>query len=642
MTATVTSAAPAEAPPSTTARSPTAAPPERAPVLTTVPRPLDGEAVAGLGGAVAGGLEAVQAEWGLDGGEVVLTGRRPFLDVTGRAAFRADGTLSGDVRMRANLQILGLPLGVAEWTVVGWSPAMTLATPAVQLRGTDLRLDLASMPPEAVFTPAAAVGSTRDEAAITVPLPGDALPAGEPLSPRYAELFRGLLRVDVSGLSVHPDAPVDGAPAFVANPDLFFAAGMYGIDSPDALGVLDAAVRAALAGLVGPVGGPEAAPPIPADPLHPAPAPPSSEIVSANVPGDTAVPDGATDGVIDAPGAAVGAGDVASGGAVPLAELGGDGSGGAGGGGAGGIADVGCSCRRLLPRRRRQLRRAAVQWPAEREVRPAPRRPCRRPTLRRARRAARWRNRPLRLWRERKKRWPRSWGNARRQAPKSSLWRADPRRDPRENDQKDEDDFCDPTPPGGERGGSHDHGVSGDQSAEVAGAYDAMASPPAGSPALTPTPVVTPEPASPGMGVDAASAAPDPSPPKRQRSMPTSPRRTHASADSGMETRVTAEIPDGPFADARAARGELANLRSARRRRSAQRNKRRSIPRKWTWRNLQMQAVAAMRSSREPHRQRGGRRASRDDRRRGSDSRQRVATRAIPLRRVRNTTSQHC
>ena len=79
-----------------------------------------------LTGVIAGGLEAVQAEWGLEGGDVVLTGRRPFLDVTGRAGFRPDGTLSGAVQMRAALKMLGLPLGEASWTVAGWTPDVPL------------------------------------------------------------------------------------------------------------------------------------------------------------------------------------------------------------------------------------------------------------------------------------------------------------------------------------------------------------------------------------------------------------------------------------------------------------------------------------------------------------------------------------
>ena len=61
-----------------------------------------------LGARTAGGLTAVQAEWGVDGGAVVLTGKSPFADLTGRAGFRSDGSFDGTVRMRARVGVLGI------------------------------------------------------------------------------------------------------------------------------------------------------------------------------------------------------------------------------------------------------------------------------------------------------------------------------------------------------------------------------------------------------------------------------------------------------------------------------------------------------------------------------------------------------
>ncbi len=72
---------PADATAATTVEEVALAPLER------VPEPLGGDGVVGLGGVHAGGLEAVQAEWGRAGGTVVLAGRRPFVDATARAAF---------------------------------------------------------------------------------------------------------------------------------------------------------------------------------------------------------------------------------------------------------------------------------------------------------------------------------------------------------------------------------------------------------------------------------------------------------------------------------------------------------------------------------------------------------------------------
>ena len=74
-------------------------------------------------------------------------------------------------------------------------------------------------------------------------------------------------RLDTSRLRVHADTPVEAAPAFVTNQDLFFAPGIYGVDSPESLKVLDAAIRAALTGLLGVVGGE------PAQVVPPAPPP---------------------------------------------------------------------------------------------------------------------------------------------------------------------------------------------------------------------------------------------------------------------------------------------------------------------------------------------------------------------------------
>jgi hypothetical protein len=593
---TETGASPAA---TTATRSPAEAERRRS-VLTEVPRPAADSSVARLSDVTAGGLDAVHAEWGPEGGAVVLSARRPFLDVTGRAGFRADGSLDGTVQMHAKLTMLGLSLGDATWTVAGWAPSQLLMMPNVQQQGTTLRVDLTGLPAETDFVGTATVPAVRDDTTVTVELPGDVSPEGEPLSPRYAEIFRGLLGVDVSGVNVHPDAPVAGAPAFVSGEDLFFAPGVYGVDSPDALQMLDAALRASLAGLFGTVG---AAPPPPQAP------PPEGEpaavaetsIVNATVPdalaAPVAVPAGET---VEEPAAgggseAGGEGTGPSGDADAAMEEGAAAAGtaeeapppvevimpeapteptpaaaargGAVAGGAGGAA----AAARDMPTADESTgdARGAVTEPASE-------------TAARAREAV-----------------VAEFGEAPPPSPEIVALTERIRTAIRENRPEDEDALLETDPTHeAQAAGATITGSVETQSTEVAGAYDAMASPPSGSPALTPVGVTPPNPSSPGMGVDAASAAPDPIPPENTSLDADVAATDQRIADSGMETRVTAEIPDGPFQAQRDARGELGEL--------AQRTPEEIHAEEQVaidaaqadMANLQLQAVAAMQAAR--------------------------------------------
>ncbi|WP_035929176.1 hypothetical protein [Kocuria rosea] len=128
----------------------------------------------------------------------------------------------------------------------------------------------------------------------------------------------------------------------------------------------------------------------------------------------------------------------------------------------------------------------------------------------------------------------------------------------RSNRPEDEDELLesDPTREAKDAGATVTGSVEA-QAAQVTGPYDAMAQAPAGTPALKPTPVDAPSPAVLATGVDARAAAPDPIPPE-QTSLDADVAATDQRiAESGIDTRVTREIPDGPFAEARAARGEL-------------------------------------------------------------------------------------
>ncbi|MFI7481412.1 hypothetical protein ACH9EU_03235, partial [Kocuria sp. M1R5S2] len=136
------------------------------------------------------------------------------------------------------------------------------------------------------------------------------------------------------------------------------------------------------------------------------------------------------------------------------------------------------------------------------------------------------------------------------------------------------------------------------QTLEVTGPYDAMAQAPAGTPALTPTPIDAPSPAVPGTGVDAGSAAPDPIPPENTSLDADVAATDQRIAESGIDTRVTREIPDGPFAEARAARGELGEA-AQRTPQEIQAEQQQAIDSAQAdMAQLQLQAVAAMRASR--------------------------------------------
>lgn len=593
-------------------RSPTG---DGAPVLGTVPRPAGGGAEAAVvvldPATTAGGLSAVQAEWGVDGGAVVLSGRGPFTELTGHAGFRSDGSLDGSVEMRARVGLLGLNLGEATWRVEGWAPEQPLAGPAVTLRGTTLGVDLRPLPAEAGWSAPEGVDAPRSGAQATIHLPGDATPPGLPLTPRVAEVYRGLLGVDVSGIRVHPDSPVAGAPAFVTDADLFLAPGVYGVDSPEMLAVLDAAIRAALGGLFGAVTG-ESAPLVPPAPPTPAAPPADTTVVPATVP-EPASPSTVAEGAAARTGEAPATGETAEQATAAVAGAGAAGAdagtaadgipgGGAGeptaegeaapavvelimpeppttltpaatarGGSVAGGARSAAGAARDLPTADANVAdsRGAVTEPAAE-------------TAARAREelAAELGERPA-------------------PSPEIVALCERIRTAIRENRPEDEDQLLETDPTHeAQAAGATITGSVETQTAEVGSSYDAMGSPPAGTPALTPTPIAAPSPTSPGMGVDAAGAAPDPIPPENTSLDADVAATDQRIADAGIDTRVTQEIPDGPFAEARAARGELGEA-AARTPQQIQAEQQQAIDTaQGDMAALQQQAVAAMRASR--------------------------------------------
>ena len=534
--------------------------------LGRVPAPPKGAAVVPLGGRYAGGLEAIQAEWGPGGGIVLLTGQRSFTDVTGRAGFRSDGTLDGSLELHAAIGFLGLRVAEARWRVDGWTPDAPVALPSAALRGTTLDVDLDDLPPETSWTPREGLESARDGTRARVHLPTQALPPGEPLSPRLAEAYRGLLGIDPSSLRVHRDAPVGEAPAFVTDAHLFFAPGVYGVDAPETLAVLDAAIRAAVSGLVGAVGEspPDDASSRAGEPsTQPPPGGPTSrDPVPATAPGARPVAAGATGGAArrDATDGGVAAGEPR--GTEERAADVPDGVGAEAAAGAEGADAETVAVELIMPEPPSALspaaaeRGSAVSEGARRTARKARDLPSAGETVAESRGAV---TEPVAETAARaREALAAELGERPAPSPEIVELCERIRTAIRENRPEDEDELLetDPADEASDAGATVTSSVQG-QSEEVSGSFDALSDPPAGTPELTPTPIEPPSRSAPGMRVDAASAAPDPIPAEDTSLDADLAATDERIASSGIDTRVTQEIPDGPFGEARAARGEL-------------------------------------------------------------------------------------
>ncbi len=355
---------------------------------------------------------------------------------------------------------------------------------------------------------------------------------------------------------VHRDTPVAEAPAFVSDRDLFFAPGRYGADDPETLRLLDAALRSVLAGVLGPVGtappaaavpedseagrqAPEAVDPVAPTVEAPPPLPAPGGEAASPAPDGSPPETGAAPAGAPAPDAAAVEDEAPAEPAPPVEVVmppapteptpAAAARGGAVAAGAGGAA------------------RAARDLPTAAESAADARGAVTEPVAETAARAREDLAGEL----------------GERPAPSPEIVQLVERiRTAIANNRpEDQDELLesDPTQEARSAGGAVTSSVEG-QVEEVSGSYDAMSTPPAGSPALSPTPVTTPGRSSAGMGVDAASAAPDPVP-SESTSLDVDVAATDQRiADSGMETRVTAEIPDGPFQAARDARGELGEL----------------------------------------------------------------------------------
>lgn len=525
--------------------------------LLTVPEPAPGESVVELLGATVAGLEVIRALWRDEGGEVLLHGRRPFLDVTGHAAFDHAGSLTGVIEISADVTMLGLQLGTVRWQAQAVDDA-PLSLPAVTSRGATLQVDMSALAGAPRVTLASGAAAPAEGGTVAIDLPGDAVTDGEPLSARVAEVFATLRGWDVTGFKVHRDAPVADAPAFVADQDLFFAPGRYGVEKSETAALLDAALWAALAGLTGPV---EPTPPAPrSDALVPraegrgpaggdaaaarasvgrAPAltapEPTAGARAGGMKGDTRAPvkSASADAKVGEPGNIAGE-------EAPRVELimqeapvAPTAAARARGGVVAARAGTAGAAARDMPSAdaTADSARAAVEEPATE-------------TVARAQEAV-----------------AAELGERPPPSPEIVELAERIRATIRDNRPEGEGELLrtDPTKQAREAGATVTGAVEA-QTAEAGAAYDQMGEPSSGKPALTPAPAEAQSPAVPGMGVDAASAAPDPVPPE-SRSLDADVAATDTRiGESGIDTRVTREIPDGPFAEARTARGELGAL----------------------------------------------------------------------------------
>ena len=181
---------------------------EGPPVLGSVPRPVGDAAVVALDPATtAGGLSAVQAEWGVDGGAVVLSGRGPFTD--GARRFRFDGSLDGSVEMRAPRRPARPAPRRGDLAGRGLGARAAPGGPGRDAPRHDARRRPATHPGgrPAGRRPRASTNRPGSGAQATIHLPGgDATPPGLPLTPRVAEVYRDC-SASTSAASCSPGLP---------------------------------------------------------------------------------------------------------------------------------------------------------------------------------------------------------------------------------------------------------------------------------------------------------------------------------------------------------------------------------------------------------------------------------------------------
>ena len=518
-------------------------------VLVAVPAPTEDATIVDLMGWTAGGLTARYAEWSVEGGEVLLTGEAPFVEVSGRAPFAGDGRLDGTARMQAAVKILGLRVAEASWSVGGWDPATPLALPDVRLTGTRLTIDARPVGSGVTIGVVPGYESRTEGELLAIDLPAGAVEGGVPLEPRIADLLGGLLGADLSALRVHSDAAV-AAGAFTVGSDLFFAPGAYDVANPDGAHLLDAAVRQVLSGETGPVAGPvsltdpgadsvsvEAVPaaaeaPSPEavtesrEPTEPEAAqPPAAEPGAPPVEGPIVEPSPETEGALPladevellmpAAPAAPGPAQTARMGAVTSAT----------GRTAAAAADLPSAQDNVADAR------GAVTEPAAE-------------TAARARAAV-----------------AEALGERPAPSPEIVALCERIRTAIRERRPVDEDELtrANPEAAAREAGSSIDTAIQG-QAAEVQGSYEGMNNPGAGTPGLTPTPVETPPPTAPGPGVDAATAAPD-AIPEGDLSLDADRERVDQQVtESRIERHSTEPIQQEPFTTVREGRAELGEM----------------------------------------------------------------------------------
>lgn len=314
--------------------------PEAAPAAerVRVPRPPPGERLVDLG-ARLGGLDLRYAEWhGEEGGVVFATADAPFVSVTASLPFDSSGNLTGDVDLRAGVNMLGLPVAEVVREGAAWDPGSGLPAPVpvVSAEGGSLRVDVDG--PATVRSSGGGSVLPAEEGVWRLPLPGAAAPASAeesphgvvatlaglvspslPLEPEVRSVLERLMGRGLGGVGVHADAATDaalarlGADAATADGELYVRAGRAAPETPDGASLLLVGITQTLAGVAGVVDptvrledpAQAEAEPVPAPPPVPEAALPAEPPAEVPPEGEAAPPAGAAPPAEAAPGPAV-------------------------------------------------------------------------------------------------------------------------------------------------------------------------------------------------------------------------------------------------------------------------------------------------------------------------------------------------
>jgi hypothetical protein len=214
----------------------------------------------------------------------------PFVDGSVAIDLDEGGTPTGSVRLEAAIGLPGARVAAFWYASSAWRPPTPIPVPTVAVDGTRLTIDVAAdelsamrlagvglepiedgrwvvpLPPAlvaALGTEAEGVEPAGPEligvdrvAAARASLADESHPSErEPLADPARALLEAILGVDLTALGVHVDPPAEraaaaaGVPAFTLGSDAYFGTGAYGTDRPDLARNLARAIAQALEGI---------------------------------------------------------------------------------------------------------------------------------------------------------------------------------------------------------------------------------------------------------------------------------------------------------------------------------------------------------------------------------------------------------